>query len=108
MPCSQTTGLGEDAVRTGLVTRRGDQGRGKATDGWERSTTYPRAVGREQRIEIGHMSGKSNVVWWLESRGYAAAPYLVDRIFDHAKRTDHVLTDEEISALIGADPVPTP
>jgi hypothetical protein len=51
------------------------------------------------------MSGKSNVVWWLESRGYSAEPELVDRIFDHAKRTDHILTDEEVLGLIGADPI---
>lgn len=105
--------LGEDAFRTGTgvhaaavikAARKGDR--------WLADRVYSGVpaglVGREQRIEIGHMSGKSNVVWWLESRGYAAAPHLVDRIFDHAKRTDHVLTDEEISALIGADPVPTP
>ena len=31
-----------------------------------------RMVGREQEIEIGPMSGKSNVVFWLEQRGLAA------------------------------------
>src|SRR5947209_8571965 len=36
-------------------------------------------VGREQEIEIGPMSGKSNVVFWLESRGIAAPDDLVDR-----------------------------
>ncbi|HYO47718.1 MAG TPA: LeuA family protein [Gemmatimonadota bacterium] len=104
--------LGEDAFRTGTgvhaaavikAARKGDR--------WLADRVYSGVpaglVGREQRIEIGHMSGKSNVVWWLESRGYAAEPALVDRIFDHAKRTDHILTDEEISALIGANLVPT-
>ena len=27
-------------------------------------------VGREQEIEVGPMSGKSNVVFWLEQRGH--------------------------------------
>ena len=31
-------------------------------------------VGREQEIEIGPMSGKSNVVFWLEKRGLAGRP----------------------------------
>src|SRR5205823_7473710 len=38
-------------------------------------------VGRQQEIEVGPMSGKSNVVFWLESRGLQATDELVDRIF---------------------------
>jgi 2-isopropylmalate synthase len=104
--------VGADAFRTGTgvhaaaVIKAARKG-----DAWLADRVYSGVpaglVGREQRIEIGHMSGKSNVVWWLESRGYAADPALVDRIFDHAKRTDHVLTDEEVAALIGPA-VPAP
>ena len=47
-------------------------------------------VGRDQRIEIGHMSGKSNVVWWLESRGYTADPILVDPFAFGARRDELV------------------
>ena len=83
----------------------------KKGDAWLADRVYSGVpaglVGREQRIEIGHMSGKSNVVWWLESRGYPAEPALVDRIFDHAKRTDHILTDDEIAGLIGAESIPS-
>ncbi len=57
-----------------------------------------RMVGREQEIEIGPMSGKSNVVYWLEKRGLAATDEIVDRIFTRAKHTTHVLTEEEILA----------
>jgi isopropylmalate/homocitrate/citramalate synthase len=53
-------------------------------------------VGREQLIEIGPMSGKSNVVFWLERRGLPATDALVDRIFTRAKASPTVLTDEEI------------
>jgi 2-isopropylmalate synthase len=42
-------------------------------------------VGREQEIEVGPMSGKSNVVFWLERHGIASSDALIDRIFDHAK-----------------------
>jgi len=57
-------------------------------------------VGREQQIEVGPMSGKSNVVFWLERHGYAASDELVDRIFVRAKSASAVLTDDEIVGLI--------
>lgn len=53
-------------------------------------------VGREQEIEVGPMSGKSNVVFWLERRGLAADDAAVERIFSKAKASDCVLTDKEI------------
>jgi 2-isopropylmalate synthase len=53
-------------------------------------------VGRHQEIEIGPMSGRSNVIYWLESRGLEADEERVERIFDAAKKSPTVLTDEEI------------
>ena len=55
-----------------------------------------RLVGRDQVIEIGPMSGKSNVVFWLERHGIAADEELVDRIFRRAKASATVLTEAEI------------
>ena len=60
--------------------------------------------GLEQVIEIGPMSGRSNVIYWLEKRGIPASGELVDRIFDAAKKSQRVMTDEEILALCGALP----
>jgi 2-isopropylmalate synthase len=57
-------------------------------------------VGREQEIDIGPMSGKSNVVFWLERRGIPASDALIDRIFAKAKASATVLTDSEIRAEI--------
>jgi isopropylmalate/homocitrate/citramalate synthase len=57
-------------------------------------------VGREQVIEIGPMSGRSNVVYWLECRGLAAEDELVDRIFTRAKQSSHVLSADEVMRLI--------
>jgi 2-isopropylmalate synthase len=57
-------------------------------------------VGREQTIEIGPMSGKSNVVYWLEKRGIEATDERVDRVFAKAKAASAVLTDEEIRAAL--------
>jgi 2-isopropylmalate synthase len=58
--------------------------------------------GLEQIIEIGPLSGKSNVVFWLESHGLSASNELVDRIFAAAKQSERVLTDAEIHSLVGA------
>ncbi len=55
-------------------------------------------VGREQLIEIGPMSGRSNVVYWLERHGVDATDERVDRIFARAKGAAGVLTEEEIRA----------
>jgi 2-isopropylmalate synthase len=57
-------------------------------------------VGREQAIEIGPMSGKSNVVYWLERRSLEATDERVDRIFGKAKASSGVLTEDEVRALL--------
>ena len=57
-------------------------------------------VGREQVIEVGPMSGKSNVIYWLEKRGIGATDELVDRIFAKAKDSTTILTEAEIRALL--------
>jgi 2-isopropylmalate synthase len=58
--------------------------------------------GLEQIIEIGPMSGRSNVVYWLGKRGLPAADDVVDRILAAAKQSSSVLTEAEILALVGA------
>ena len=50
----------------------------------------------EQIIEIGPMSGKSNVQFWLEHRGILPDPELVERIYQRAKESDRILTETEI------------
>ena len=60
-------------------------------------------VGREQEIEVGPMSGRSNVVFWLESRGLPATDEIVDRIFAAAKVSDRTLTHEQVHTLAGGD-----
>jgi 2-isopropylmalate synthase len=57
-------------------------------------------VGREQVIDVGPMSGKSNVVYWLERRGLDATEERVERIFLAAKRASTVLSESEIRTLL--------
>jgi 2-isopropylmalate synthase len=65
------------------------------------SSIPARMVGRRQEIEIGPMSGKSNVIFWLEQRGLPAPEDVVDRILETAKGAASVLTEAEIRAAIG-------
>ena len=60
-------------------------------------------VGRQQVIEVGPMSGKSNVVYWLEKRGLPITDEIVDRIFMKAKSSSSVLTEEEILRMTTND-----
>ena len=55
--------------------------------------------GLDQIIEIGPLSGKSNVLFWLERHGIPANDALVNRIFDAAKQSARVLTESEVQAL---------
>ncbi len=57
-------------------------------------------VDRVQQIEIGPMSGSSNVIHWLESRGRAAPPDAVRAILDAAKHSRRLLTEEEILGIL--------
>jgi len=59
-------------------------------------------VGRHQHIEVGPMSGESNVVYWLESRGIPVSPGRVQAVFQRAKSVDRVLGDDEIRAVLDA------
>jgi isopropylmalate/homocitrate/citramalate synthase len=57
-------------------------------------------VGREQEIEIGPMSGRSNVVFWLEKRGLPATDEIVDRVFTAAKASRRTLTHGQVQAIV--------
>jgi 2-isopropylmalate synthase len=57
--------------------------------------------GLEQIIEIGPMSGRSNLTFWLEKHKIPVTEELVERIFQAAKQAERVMTDEEVLALCG-------
>jgi 2-isopropylmalate synthase len=57
-------------------------------------------VGREQEVDVGPMSGRSNVIFWLEKRGLRATEDVVDRVFAEAKKSDSVLSEEAIRAVV--------
>lgn len=99
--------LGEDAFRTATgvhaaavvkAIRKGDRALADRV-----YCAVPASVlGREQRIEVGPMSGESNVVFWLEQRGIEPTRERIDRVMTAAKGSDRLLTEEEIRAAAGA------
>lgn len=97
--------VGADAFRTGTgvhaaavikALRRGDAGLADKVY----SGIPAHLVGRSQTIEVGPMSGKSNVVFWLEQHGVQPTDEVVDRIFQSAKKSNTILSDKEILALV--------
>lgn len=77
----------------------------KTNDAWLANRVYSSVpadeVGLKQIIRVGPMSGRSNVIFWLNSHGIEPTDDRVDRIFRAAKQADHVLTNEEILEAIG-------
>jgi 2-isopropylmalate synthase len=57
-------------------------------------------VGREQEVDVGPMSGRSNVIFWLEKRGLTASDEMVDRILGEAKKSDSVLQEDQIREVL--------
>lgn len=53
-------------------------------------------VGREQEIEVGHMSGASNVVYYLNAHNLPDSPEVVQAVLSAAKKSERLLTEEEI------------
>jgi len=100
--------FGDDAFRTGTGVHAAAIVKAEAKgDAWLADRIYSgipaSMVGRRQRIEIGPMSGLSNVKYWLRKRGYDADDeQLCSRIFQAAKQTDRTLTEGEVEALCRA------
>ena len=99
--------VGADAFRTGTGVHAAAVIKAfKKGDHWLADRVYSGVpadmVGRHQEIEVGPMSGESNVVFWLENRKLAATPERVQAVFQRAKSVDRVLTDDEIRAVLAA------
>lgn len=57
-------------------------------------------IGRSQEICIGFMSGASNVNYWLATRRIPSDDTLVTEILTAAKGLDHIMTEEEVLAVV--------
>ena len=63
-------------------------------------------VGREQEIDIGPMSGRSNVVFWLERRGLPTSDLVVERVLAAAKASNRTLTEPQIRQIMAEPAAP--
>jgi 2-isopropylmalate synthase len=90
------TATGVHAAAIAKAARKGDR---EAVDAVY-SGVPASLVGREQQIEVGPLSGKWNVIFWLEKHGLTASDDLVDRILSRGKRSATTLTAEEILEVV--------
>jgi 2-isopropylmalate synthase len=97
--------MGEDAFRTatGVHAAAIIKAR-KRGDDWLADRVYSGVpagmVGLRQKIEIGFMSGASNVSHWLEEHGIEPDKDLVQKILRAAKDRSSILTEEEVLAVV--------
>ena len=97
--------IGVDAFRTGTgvhaaaVIKAREKG-----DDWLADRVYSGVpasmVGRQQQIEVGPMSGASNVEYRLNELGIEVNPDRVKVVLAAAKNANHVLDDKEIKAAL--------
>jgi 2-isopropylmalate synthase len=99
--------VGRDAFRTGTGVHASAiiKARARGED-WLADRVYSSVpagmIGCRQVIEVGPMSGESNVVYWLQERGIEAVPELVKEIFQRAKSAPAVLAEDEILEICSA------
>jgi 2-isopropylmalate synthase len=96
--------MGKDAFRTATGVHAAAVIKAyKKNDEWLANNVYSGVpayyFGLRQKVEIGPMSGKSNVLYWLGENGIEATEDRVSRIYDAAKQSNRLLTDEEVRKL---------
>jgi 2-isopropylmalate synthase len=93
--------FGRDAFRTGTGVHAAAivKAKKKGSD-WLADRVYsgvPAGMfGLQQVIEVGPMCGLSNVIYWLDANGYPQDEALAKEIFQLAKSTNRILTDDEL------------
>jgi len=98
--------MGGDAFRTGTGVHAAAIIKAKKKGhAWLADRVYSSVpaleLGLEQKIEISPVSGLSNVKYWLETHGYDPEDEAQCRVlFEAAKRTDRVLSDDECHRLL--------
>ncbi|MED5258052.1 MAG: LeuA family protein [Candidatus Thermoplasmatota archaeon] len=97
--------FGDDAFETGTGVHASAVIKAmKKGDHWLADRVYSgvpaQDYGLKQVIRIGHMSGRSNIIWWLEENGYQADDDLVAHMFEVAKNQRRLMDDDEVHHAI--------
>jgi 2-isopropylmalate synthase len=86
------TGTGVHAAAVIKAFRKGDV--------WLANRVYSGVpadeFGLQQRISVGPMSGKSNVIWFLEQRGVEPTEERIAAVLERAKGSKRLLTEREV------------
>jgi len=102
--------FGEDAFETGTGVHAAAVIKAmRMGDSWLADRVYSGVpagqFGMEQRISVGPMSGRSNVVFKLEKLGIEVSDQRVLAVLDSAKNSNRLLTDQEvIASALSAQP----
>ena len=105
IPCNYPV-VGNDAFRTstGIHAAAVIKAMSNKSSQWLVDFVYSAVpaslIGLDQKIEIGPVSGKSNVIYWLNKKDIQPNAKLISAILNEAKKINHVLKDEEIRAII--------
>ncbi len=90
------TGTGVHASAVIKAMRKGDN--------WLADRVYSGVpagdFGLKQVIRIGHMAGRSNIIWWLEQNGYETSDDLVAHVFEVAKSQRRNMEDKEVKNVV--------
>ena len=97
--------FGKDAFETGTGVHASAVVKAmKKGDHWLADRIYSgvpaQEYGLEQKIRIGHMSGRSNIIWWLNKNEYKITDELLQYLFNVAKRQIRLMEDEEVHSAI--------
>ena len=88
------TGTGVHAAAVIKAFRKGDSELADAVY----SGVPAHLVGLEQKIRVGPMSGKSNVLWELERLGIEITDERIERVLEAGKKSSRLLSDDEVRA----------
>jgi 2-isopropylmalate synthase len=99
--------FGEDAFETGTGVHAAAVIKAfRKGDSWLADRVYSGVpageFGLQQKISVGPMSGKSNVIWFLENRGVKVTDEKIANVLEKAKHSDRLLTEAEVLAAAGA------
>ena len=97
--------FGDDACETGTGVHASAVIKAmKKGDHWLADRIYSGVpagdYGLQQKIRVGHMSGRSNIVWWLKENGYEQTDELVEHMFEIAKNQRRLMPDEDVKAAV--------
>ena len=97
--------FGDDAFETGTGVHASAVIKAmKKGDDWLADRVYSGVpagdFGLRQVIRIGHMSGRSNIIHWLNQHGIEESSSLVDHLFNVAKSQRRLMSDEEVFSAI--------